>query len=147
MIYCFQKDISRIFSSSFTIVNISDIKFHETNYFAVHISKTRLKIEDLEVGCVCIILSKHTKTKTVRQRGEKKRKKSVWVKLWLENRHQMRRNFSLVAGYSLKFTRCLLLVAEIHPLLFGKFARYSLQKFLVAKNNLWLIAKFACYSL
>ena len=73
-----------------------------------------------------------------------------------------RRNFSLVARYSLKFTRCLLLVVKslvtrckIHPLLVAKnhslpvakFARYSLQKLLVAKNHSLLDAKFARYSL
>ena len=46
-----------------------------------------------------------------------------------------RRNFSLVARYSLKFTRCSLLVA--------KFTRYSLQKFLVAKNHSLLVAEVA----
>ena len=82
----------------------------------------------------------------------------------------VRRNFSLVARYSFKFTRCLLLVvkslvtrckirslliakilsllvAKIHSLLVAKFARYSLQKLLVAKNHSLLIAKFARYSL
>ena len=108
----------------------------------------------------------------------------------------MRHNFSRVARYSLKFTRCslhvvkslvtrckirLLLVAEvtrcenllviswrscllqkfiryslqnslvtrckIRSLLVAKFARYSLQKLLVAKNNSLIIAKFACCSL
>ena len=46
-----------------------------------------------------------------------------------------RRNFSLVARYSLKFTRCSLLIA--------KFARYSLQKLLVAKIHLLLVAEIA----
>ena len=50
-----------------------------------------------------------------------------------------RRKFSLFARYSLKFTRCSLLVAQI--------ARYSLQKLLVAKNHLLLVANFARYSL
>ena len=76
--------------------------------------------------------------------------------------HQLRRNFSLVARCSLKFTRCSLLVvkslvtrckirsllvAKNHSLLVAKFARYSLQKLLVAKNHLLLVAKFARYSL
>ena len=43
---------------------------------------------------------------------------------YISNRYK-RRNFSLVAPYSLRFTCCSLLVA--------KFAHYSLQKFLVAK--------------
>ena len=62
----------------------------------------------------------------------------------------MRRNFSLVARYSLKSTHCWLLVA--------KFARYSLQKLVVAKKSLvtrcsvveihlLLVAKLARYSL
>ena len=74
----------------------------------------------------------------------------------------MRGNFSLVARYSLKFTRfsllvikslvtCCkirsLLVAKIHSLLVAKFARYSLQKLLVAKNHSLLVANFAHYSL
>ena len=86
---------------------------------------------------------------------------------------KMRCNFSLVARYSLKFNRCLLLVAKSlvtrcrscslqkftryslqkllvaknHSLLVAKFARYSLQKLLVAKNHSLLVAKFARYSL
>ena len=117
----------------------------------------------------------------------------------------MRRNFSLVARYSLKFTRCSLLVvkslvarckfcsllvvevarckkslatccrshslqkitryslqkfcsllvANVHSLLIAKYALYSLQKLLVAKNHSLLfakihsllVAKFAHYSL
>ena len=117
----------------------------------------------------------------------------------------MRRNFSLVARYSLKFTRCSLLVvkslvarckfcsllvvevarckkslatccrshslqkitryslqkfcsllvAKVHSLLIAKYALYSLQKLLVAKNHSLLfakihsllVAKFAHYSL
>ena len=62
----------------------------------------------------------------------------------------MRRNFSLVARYLLKSTHCSLLVA--------KFARYSLQKLVVAKKSLvtrcsvveihlLLVAKLARYSL
>ena len=88
----------------------------------------------------------------------------------------MRRNFSLVARYSLKFTRCSLLVVKSlvarckfcsllvvevarckkslatccrsHSL--QKITRYSLQKFcslLVAKMHSLLIAKYALYSL
>ena len=88
----------------------------------------------------------------------------------------MRRNFSLVARYSLKFTRCSLLVVKSlvarckfcsllvvevarckkslaiccrsHSL--QKITRYSLQKFcslLVAKVRSLLIAKYALYSL
>ena len=79
----------------------------------------------------------------------------------------MRRNFSHVARYSLKFLCCSLLVAKSlvtcckishyslhkllvaknHSLLVAKFARYSLEKLLVAKNHLLFVAKFACYSL
>ena len=50
-----------------------------------------------------------------------------------------RRNFSLVACYSLTFTRC--------SLLFAKFACYSLLKLLVTKNHSLLVAKFTPYSL
>ena len=50
-----------------------------------------------------------------------------------------RRNFSLVARYSLKFTRCSLLVV--------KSTRYSLQKLLVAKNHSLIVAKSTRYSL
>ena len=77
------------------------------------------------------------------------------------------RNFSLVALYSLKFTRCSLLFVKslvprwkiysllvvevarckIRSLLVAKFRHYSLQKLLVAKNHSLLVAKFACYSL
>ena len=65
-----------------------------------------------------------------------------------------RRNFSLVACYLLKFTRCSLLVVKsiatrckIRSLLVAKFACYLLQKLLVAKNHSLLVAKFARYSL
>ena len=80
-----------------------------------------------------------------------------------------RLNFSLIARYSWKFTRCSLLVvkstvtrckicslrkitryslqkllvAKNHSLLVAKFTRYPLQKLLVAKNHLLLVAKFA----
>ena len=68
-----------------------------------------------------------------------------------------RRNFSLIARYSLKFTRCslivvislvtrckirLLLVAKNHSLLVSKFARYSLQKLFVARNHSLLVANY-----
>ena len=54
----------------------------------------------------------------------------------------LRRNFSLVARYSLKFTRCSLFVVK--SLLFiAKFACYSLQKLLVAKNHSLLVAEVA----
>ena len=72
----------------------------------------------------------------------------------------MRHNFSLIARYSLKFTRCLLLVVKsvvarckICSLLVvevtrcKKITRYPLQKLLVAKNYSLLVAKFARYSL
>ena len=75
--------------------------------------------------------------------------------------HGARRNFSLVARYSLNFTHCLLLVvkslitrckirsllvekllvAKNHSLLVEEFARYSLQKLLVAKNHSLLVAE------
>ena len=77
-----------------------------------------------------------------------------------------RRNFSLVAPYSLKFTRCSLLVVK-SLVTCAKSARYSLQKLFVAKNHVirckiclllvaevarckthsLLVAKFARYSL
>ena len=74
----------------------------------------------------------------------------------------LKRNFSLVACYQLKFTHCLLitvksfvsrceicllLVAEFVRHSLNKIARYSLQKLLVARNHSLLFAKFACYSL
>ena len=66
----------------------------------------------------------------------------------------MRRNFSLVARYSLKFTHCSLIAlkslvtrCKFPSLLIAKFARYSLQKLLVARNHSSLGEKFACYSL
>ena len=52
-----------------------------------------------------------------------------------------RSNFSLVARYLLKFTRCSLLVVES---IVAKFARYSLKKLLVAKNHSLLVAEVAC---
>ena len=82
-----------------------------------------------------------------------------------------RHNFSLVARYSLKFTRCSLqnllvtccrsyslqkinhnslqelLVAKKHLLLGTKFARYMFQKLLVAKSQSLLVAKLTCYLL
>ena len=68
---------------------------------------------------------------------------------------EMRRNFLLVARYTLKFTRCSLLVARC------KITRYSLQNIrsllvaevarrknsLVVKNHSLLIAKFNRYLL
>ena len=83
-----------------------------------------------------------------------------------------RRNFSLVARYSLKFIRCSLLVVKslvtrckicsllvaqvacckkslvtrCRSCLLQKITRFSLQKLLVAKNHLLLVANFACYS-
>ena len=71
---------------------------------------------------------------------------------------KQRRNFSVVPRYSLKFTRCLLLVvkslatrfnirsllvAKIHSLLVVKFACYSLQKLFVAKIHSLLVAEVA----
>ena len=84
---------------------------------------------------------------------------------------KQRRNFSLVPRYSLKFTRCLLLVVKslatrfnirsllvakinsllvaevarckIHSLLVAKFACYSLQKLFVAKIHSLLVAEVA----
>ena len=91
------------------------------------------------------------------------------VKIWwkikktsMEQGFWTRRNFSLVACYSLKFTRCSLLVvkslvtrckirsllvAKNHVLLVAKSACYSLQKLLVVKNHSLLFAKYARYSL
>ena len=72
----------------------------------------------------------------------------------------LRRNFSFAARYSLKFTRCSLLVAkfahyslqkllaaEIQSLLVAKSARYSLQKLVAANIDSLFVAKFARYSL
>ena len=42
-------------------------KFDETIYFSAQIPNTRLKMEDVEVACVCIILNEHTKIKSVSQ--------------------------------------------------------------------------------
>ena len=65
---------------------------------------------------------------------------------------------SILARYSLKFTRCsllvvkslvtrckirLLLVAKVHSLLVAKFARYSFQKLLVAKIRSLLVGEVA----
>ena len=65
-----------------------------------------------------------------------------------------RRNFSLVARYSLKFTSCLLLFVKslvtrckICSLLVPKFARYSLKKLLAVKSHLLLVSKLAGYLL
>ena len=75
----------------------------------------------------------------------------------------LRRNFSLVARYSSKFTRCSLLVVKSLvtrskirsllvvevarckncSLLVAKSTRYSLQKLLVAKNHSLLVAEVA----
>ena len=66
--------------------------------------------------------------------------------------HQLRRNFSLVARCSLKFTRCSLLVVK-SLITRCKFARYLSQKFLVAKKSLVTrfrscsLQKITCYSL
>ena len=66
--------------------------------------------------------------------------------------HQLRRNFSLVARCSLKFTRCSLLVVK-SLITRCKFARYLSQKFLVAKKSLVTrfrscsMQKITCYSL
>ena len=66
-----------------------------------------------------------------------------------------RRNFSLVARYSLKFTRCKItryllqnfFITRCRSCSLQKITRYSLQKLLVAKNHSLLVAKFAHYSL
>ena len=75
-------------------------------------------------------------------------------KLWASRHYNLflllktRHDFSLIARYSLKFTRCSLLVVKplvtrcrIRLLLVAKFARYSLQKLLVTKNHLLLVSK------
>ena len=64
----------------------------------------------------------------------------------------LRRNFSFVACYSLKFTCCSLLpvkslVTRCRSCSVQKNNPNSLQKLLVAKNHLFLVAKFARYSL
>ena len=73
--------------------------------------------------------------------------------------NRMRRNFSLVSCYSLKFTCCLFLVVKLLVLvadllvtccrssLLHKFTHYLLQKLLVTKNHSLLVWKFARYSL
>ena len=71
-----------------------------------------------------------------------------------------RRNFSIVARYSLKFTRCSLLVvkslvtpckkllvAKNHSLLVANFTRYSLKNLLVTRCRSCLLLKFTRYSL
>ena len=81
-------------------------------------------------------------------------------KLWASRHYNLflllktRHDFSLIARYSLKFTRCSLLVVKplvtrcrIRLLLVAKFARYSLQKLLVTKNHSLVNGKFACYLL
>ena len=96
---------------------------------------------------------------------------SLWINLFTDNFQGFwaRYNFSRVACYSLKFTRCeilSLLVVEVaryaeslvthfrscslqknHSLLVAKFACYSLKMLLVANNYLLLVGKFARYSL
>ena len=59
---CYIKFLKRKLSH-FTVFNINDIKFSEGNEFGAQISKYRLKMEDAEVVCVCIILRKLVKTK------------------------------------------------------------------------------------
>ena len=64
----------------------------------------------------------------------------------------LRRNFSFVVCYSLKFTCCSLLpvkslVTRCRSCSVQKNNPNSLQKLLVAKNHLFLVAKFARYSL
>ena len=66
--------------------------------------------------------------------------------------YSTRHNFSLVTHYSLKFSRCSLLVikslvtrCKIRSL--QKFTSYLLQKLLVVKNHLLLLVKLARYSL
>ena len=54
---------------------------------------------------------------------------------------EMRRNFLLVARYTLKFTRCSLLVARC------KITRYSLQNLLVTPFRSCSLQKFTRYSL
>ena len=81
-------------------------------------------------------------------------------KLYVVQAKFMTRNFSLVARYSLKFTRYLLLVGKslrahckICLLLVAEVARckkslaYSLQKLLLTKNHSLLNMKFARYTL
>ena len=68
---------------------------------------------------------------------------------------EKRCNFSLVARYSFKFTRCKITRYSLQnsPVTccgscsLQKVTRYSLQKLLVAKNHLLLVMKFAFYSL
>ena len=89
-------------------------------------------------------------------------------RLFMVNRVKKRRNFSLVACYSLKLTRCSLLVVKSlvtrckirsllvtknHSLLVAKLVRYLLQKLRIAKNlfivkkHSLLVAKFDRYLL
>ena len=80
------------------------------------------------------------------------RKSPWWILLWLSYTLEPRRNFSLVARCSLKFTRCSLLVVKslvtrCRSYSLQKFIRYSLQKLLVAKNHSLLVTKFTRYLL
>ena len=61
---------------------------------------------------------------------------------------EKRRNFSLVARYSLKLSSCSLLVVKslvnrCRSCSLQKITRYSLQKLLIAKNHSLLVGKFA----
>ena len=69
-----------------------------------------------------------------------------------ENTFKPRRNFSLVARYSFKFTRCLLLIVKplvtrckIRSLLVAEVARC--KNSLILKNHLLFVAKFDRYLL
>ena len=54
-------------------------------------------------------------------------------------------NFSLIPRYSLKFTRCSLLVAKNHSLLIGEVARCKIRSLLLGKVACF--KKITCYSL
>ena len=65
-----------------------------------------------------------------------------WIVLVLKTASNPRRNFSLVARYSLKFTRCSLLVLK-SLVICCKSARYLLQKLLVARIYPLLVPQVA----
>lgn len=94
----FRQTFSEFFQT-FNSINIDDIKFDETNYFGVQIRNTRLKMKDVQVACVCIILNEHTKIKSVSQGEKQTRKKSFWVKQWLENWRQISAFWNIFASY------------------------------------------------
>ena len=46
-------------------------------------------MEDMKVGCVCVILAEQMNIKTVGDQGRKKKRiKFIWLKPWLANQRQ-----------------------------------------------------------